>query len=277
MRHSSLLALLALLGSACAFGPGGPYGELSASLDARYQVPQDRALEGGYARLASDYRLRVDVAEVELGRVSLRSAPEGAVKFDPSRPPPGYGACHGGHCHREADGALIPYEEIARELGGGAEPREVLGFEVGSRVDLLQGRTLPFGCAGACDLGRIELASAQVGVLELRVEGAVQDVRGRVTGELPFRLWARPGEDGAPGASWTHALELPFDRAHPPKVTLALQLHPGPRHFDDLAWDALEQVSGTVDLAAPANRGARDELLARLAEQALQAHITREE
>ncbi len=260
----------AVLLSGCAFGPGSPFGEVKGDLDARYTVPAERERPEGFARLASDYELRIDAATLRIESVELRTLQGVAgggggagAAFDPANPPPGYSLCHGGHCHR-SDGALVPYAEVEAELasGGAVSEAAVVRFPIARTVDLLEGLTLSLdgSCEPDCDLERGVISSAFGRVSALRIEGVVRDGRPqpRIEGLQPFVLEVDALTMRAP-------LELELNRDEPPRVALRLNFHPSPRSFDTADWATDIGLTGE----------SRDEVMERLATQLLSVEISR--
>lgn len=274
---------VAMLSFACALGPGEPFAVVSPTLDARYLVPEDRVREDGFARLASDYEVRVDNASITLGHFEVTRRSEGRASaggsggggtFDPANPPPGYSLCHGGHCHRD-DGALIPYDEIEAELQGGggtAEVQVAMTLETERTIDLIAGFEETVACAPDCDLDQGELTGVRGEVRHLRIEGRVRDTRPspRIP-EQGFVLEAtfEEGSEG-PGALLSAPLSLVVDRRQFPNLALELELHPGPQMFDGVDWAAL--AGGSVIRFEPT---ARDAVLDAFAATSFEVQVTR--
>ena len=250
-RHAVVL-LCALLGG-CALGPGGPFATLEPTFEAVLVAPEDRALPGGWQQLNTNYQARFTVARVDFVRLELLSAAGAGGAFDPANPPPGYSLCHGGHCHRD-DGALIPYEDIAAELGGGGGARTVARMPVGTR-DLLAGGQAPLGCANTCDLPSGDIARMRLGIARVRLEGFVRDSLSapRLSGEVPFLLdvaLSPQGGEPLPGATIDAALELPVDRKALPRIGLDVAFRPTGALLDGVDWAAVPATSGVLDLSA---------------------------
>jgi hypothetical protein len=228
----------------CAWGPGGPFGEVATELDAAWQVAPGRDAGGGWQRLASDYQVRIDAAAWTTSKLVLVASADAAASFDPAAPPPGYSLCHNGHCH-SADGRLVSYEEIAAELAGGKPPPPALELSTGA-LDLLAGQRLELGCAGApCDLARGSIGRVELEVTALALAGTVRDGRTPPRrAEAAFNLAATLAEPVRPAGE----LELRVDRASAPRIRLAVGVHPGAEIFDAIDWAALG--GGVIDLAA---------------------------
>lgn len=208
-------ALLALV-PACAFGDGEPMGAVTVEVAARWVEDPDRD-DGGWQRLASDFEVQVTAAAAELGALALIDVGGAAAGFDPANPPPGYTLCHNGHCHAE-DGSLVPYEDIAAELAGGAAPAPVLAIELGA-WDLLADQARRFGPE---DVGRATIGRVEIDLAALAVEGVVRDRRDppRLEGEVPFTLAVAPPEPFVV----LGRIDLPVDRAHDPRIALDVDL-----------------------------------------------------
>jgi hypothetical protein len=281
MRLSLLLTCLVLGG--CAWSPGEGFAVVEPTVSAVYAPRADRAAEGGYQRLSSDYQVRLEAASLRLEGIELLARSGGGGGgggFDPANPPPGYSLCHGGHCHRD-DGALIPYEQIEAELGGGGGARAVVTLPVDAPWNLLAAETRAVTCEPACELPRTEVSRGRWPVVALRMEGTARDSRPtpRFPGERRFLLEvaSSPGDE-LPVAVLEGDVELPSDRNHPPRVELALKLELTAALFDAVDWGALsEGPDGVVDFGAEANTAARAALLARLARVSPEAEVTREQ
>lgn len=272
-KRSFLGALACVPLAGCALGPGSPFATVTASLDAAVVVPADRDAGGGWIRLSSDYQIRFETLVVGAIGIDLVAFGSAAGAFDPAHPPEGYTLCHSGHCHR-TDGALIPYEQVAAEAGGGgATPVVSLALPPGA-LDALAGvDDLPLSCDGSCDvLTAADVRRVTLLVEALTIQGRARDGRAspRLPGEVPFRFLVDASSEplgfGAP-------VELPFDRTSLPQVRLQVSLSPSPAAFDPVDFAALPSDASGIDVAAlPA---ARDALLSGLAEKSLSTQIQR--
>ena len=269
----SLALLPALLLAGCAFEPGGPFATVEPSLEARYAELPGRDAGERFQRLSSDYQVKLTRAELRLDAVGLLQGAGGAASFDPASPPPGYGLCHGGHCHRD-DGALVSYEEIEAELAGGAAGlTTALVLPVGER-DLLAGGRGALSCEPACELGLGTVRRIEAHASRLVLEGVVRDGRAEARiAETRFRLEAAlaPSAEGVIGA----AIELPIDRDSPPGIRLALTLELTARLFDEVDWAALQALEAGIDLTATENPRAFSSIVAGLGEAELRAAVER--
>jgi hypothetical protein len=180
MKYAFALWLAA---GACALEPGEGFAHLEpGTLVVGLEIGVAREL--GENQLLTDQAYRVQLAECALtvDRFELQTrGPSGVggaeVRFDPADPPPGYGACHGGHCHRE-DGGLASYEEIQSELAGGQPRWETLARVVLERdVDLLEGGRLALASYEPLP----ELPAAVIGRAVLRLQRL--RCRGSATGD----------------------------------------------------------------------------------------------
>jgi hypothetical protein len=276
MRHPLFLLCCLALGG-CTWEPGQGFAVVEPTVRAAYESLPSRDVGNDYQRLSSDYQVHVESAELELSGVELIASAGGAPgSFDPANPPPRYSNCHGGHCHRD-DGALIPYEQIAEEMGGGGGSRTVVTLPVDQPMNLLAPEPREVGCTPDCALPRAEVSQGRWGLETLRIEGTVRDSRPtpRLPGERRFLLnLTSTGE--APVAVLSGPVDLPSDREHPPRAKLALNLVLTAALFDPLDWGALAvETDGVVDFADPANDEARKVLLERLAQLSPEAEVTR--
>jgi hypothetical protein len=248
------------------------------SVRVAYEPLSDRATSDGYQRLSSDYQVRVDLALMRLSSIELLASAGGAGgAFDPSNPPPGYSLCHGGHCHRD-DGALIPYEQIAAEMGGGGGSRTVVTLPVTEALDLLAPETRKVGCSPRCALPETQVSQGRWGVESLRLEGTVRDghVPPRIADARRFRVDLVPAtpDSDIPVAILTGELDLPSDRSTPPAAKLDLNLNLTAALFDPLDWSTLSQgTDGVWNINAEAHKA----LLERLARFSPEAEVTRAE
>jgi hypothetical protein len=280
MRVHLLLPLL--LSTGCAWEAGEGFAVLEPSVRAEYTPIASRDAGNGYQRLSSDFQVRLTAARVRLERIDLLggAGSSGPTSFDPANPPPGYTICHNGHCDRE-DGALVPYEEVEAELGGGgATASTVATLPVGD-LDLLAPETRTPECQPDCELPRTELSSGKWTVTALRLEGTVRDGRAtpRFPGERPFRLELTTSSPQAePVAVLTGELDVPSDREHEPRVSLALGLDMTPAVFDPVDWAAATPgANNTVDLSDASNEAPREQLLESFSELAPNAEVNRED
>ncbi|NPC86419.1 hypothetical protein HPC49_50565, partial [Pyxidicoccus fallax] len=192
-----------------------------------------------------------------------------------ANPPPRYSNCHSGHCHRD-DGALVDYEDIQAELdGGGGGPTvvSVITFP-GEPLDLVAGTRRELACE-ECDVPEGGLDKVSVTLTRLTLRGAVRDSRAvsRLEGEVPFTLELPLAADTQEALGGS--LDIPADRAHPPRVSLAFTFEPTAALLDGIDWAALARTEDSIDLAVEANQAARNALLEHLAEVELEAEVTR--
>ncbi|ACY16417.1 hypothetical protein [Haliangium ochraceum] len=287
----SLAAALSLGG--CAIEPGGPFATLEAELAVSLARPADRALEDGWQALASSYHITIDALVLELGSVDLRDGGSGgSLVFDPAAPPPGYTLCHNGHCHSD-DGRLVPYEEIAAELGGDDALPVIVSLPVGA-VDAVAGESRALACTPGCDLPLANIALAELALTRITASGRVRDGRAaaRLDGErawqLDLALDAAPGDDGDDGddeeggpVPLSQPFELPSDRNSDPDVHLTITLAPSSRLFDGVDWAALaaaaddDDDSGQAALLPGADNDARAALREALGELSLGLSVDR--
>ncbi|WP_257458532.1 hypothetical protein [Archangium lipolyticum] len=278
MRRSLFLLLGLALGG-CAWEPGQGFAVVEPSMRVTYEPLSERATSDGYQRLSSDYQVRVDLAVMRMSGIELlASAGGGGGAFDPSNPPPGYSLCHGGHCHRD-DGALIPYEQIAAEMGGGGGSRTVVTLPVAEPLDLLAPETRALSCSPRCALPEAQVSQGRWGVESLRLEGSVRDGRvpPRIADARRFRVDFVPDDQSdAPVAILSGELDLPSDRSTPPAAKLDLSLKLTAALFDPLDWSTLSQdQNGVVNITASTHPEAYKALMERLARFSPEAEVTR--
>lgn len=276
MRHAFLLLSCLTLGG-CAWEPGQGFAVVEPTVRAAYEPLAGRVAGEGYQRLSSDYQVRVDAASMRLSGIELLAFAAGpGGGFNPANPPPGYSLCHGGHCHRD-DGALIPYEQVAAEMGGGGGPSTVATLPVDEPLDLLAPEVRTLECTPDCALPQANVSRGRWGLEALRIEGTVRDGRAtpRFPGERRFRWEPTPGSD-APVAVLDGAVDLPSDRSTPPRAKVNLNLVLTAALFDAVDWSALKEgTDGVVNLGYTDNAEAHAALLERLAAVSPEAEVTR--
>lgn len=278
-RAAAALCAAPLLGG-CAFGEGGHFAEVSATLEARLAPAADRDLGGGWQKLNTDFSARITRAELTIEHVELQDLGGGgeALGFDPANPPPGYSLCHGGHCHSD-EGALVSYEDIAAELAGGgaAAARTVVALEVG-QADLLAPARRALACEPSCGLPLVHLGRARLVPVSLVLEGSARDERepARFAGEVPFALHLDLLGGGEGDLMHLDApLDIPTGRDEPPGIDLAFTFTTTARLLDGVPLDALGAGAGLIDLDAPDSEGARAAVRLNLLESALAAAVSR--
>lgn len=231
MRRASLAGGLwaATLG-ACAWGPGGPMGEVTTTLEVAWDVPADRDAGGGWQRLASDYQIQLDTATWTAAHLALIDTGAAALAFDPANPPPGYSLCHNGHCHA-TDGRLVAYEDISAELSGGTAAGPVLELAVGD-LDLVAGASLELTCAGVpCALPLATVGRVELEVTAIALAGRVRD------GQQPPRIAEVAFTVAlALDAHAVGRISLPIDRSAPPRIELAVAARPTAALLDGVDW-----------------------------------------
>lgn len=279
MRRAFLLLSCLTLGG-CTWEPGQGFAVVEPTVRAAYEPLADRAADNDYQRLSSDYQVRVTSASMRLSNIELIALAAGPGSFNPASPPPGYSLCHGGHCHRD-DGALIPYEQIIAEMGGGGGSSTVATLPVPEPLNLLAPETRPVECMPDCALPEANVSQDRWGVEALILEGTVRDGRAtpRFPGERRFR-WelTRAMNSEAPAAVLDGTMDLPSDRSTPPKAKLDLNLVLTAALFDPVDWSALqENTDGVVVINDDVNAEVHAALLERLAAVSPEAEVTRGE
>ncbi|MCY1045761.1 hypothetical protein OV208_30890 [Corallococcus sp. bb12-1] len=267
--------------SGCALDAGEGFAVLEPSVQAAYTPLPRRDAGDGYQALASDFQLRIDSGAVSLGSIDLlaSSGGGGATTFDPSSPPPGYSLCHNGHCHSD-DGALVDYEDIEAELGGGGSTTTtVANLPVDSELDLLAAPTVGLTCKPDCELTRTTVSSGRWSITGLRMTGSVRDGRvpARFAGVRTFRFTVpTPGAEAEPVAVLNGEMDVPSDRENAPRVALGLKLALTPELFDAVDWSAAEEgLDGVVNLNAFANKAVLAALLQKVGEVSPTVEVNR--
>jgi hypothetical protein len=230
---------LSLLAAGCAIGPGEPFARVQPSLDARFQVPADRAVSDGFARLASGFEIHLTSFDLGLSDVELRATP---VSDDT------------------------------------APVATVLSLPVNSTLGLLSGQSLQPPCQPGCELDEVVVSSIRAGVTSIHLEGVVRDgtAQKRLQGEVPFKLDLSPAPFSSdPGSGLEVATHIVADRGSPERLALAVAVAPTPDLFDDLDWASLALAGGTIDLGAQGNAAAQARVLQRLAAEALTVQVSR--
>ncbi len=236
--HSAVLVALCACGTGCAFDAGTPFGTVTATLSGAYELRDDRDRGDGFQKLTSELEVRLSALVLVADAVELVDLwGVDAVTFDPSNPPPGYGLCHNGHCHRD-DGALVDYEDIAAELGGATGSSTTRLTLLAGELDVLTGAVLTLACVDACTLGRGHVGRVRLGVSELSLEGEVRDglATPRFDGVLPLAATVSLAAEGA-GGVLEAAVDLPLDDDHEPQITVALTLTASAALLDDAIGD----------------------------------------
>ncbi|OJT20311.1 hypothetical protein BO221_30190 [Archangium sp. Cb G35] len=280
MRRVFLLLPCLGLG-ACAWEPGQGFAVVEPTVRAAYEPLADRNTPDGYQQLSSNYQVLVDGASLRLSGIELIAIAGGSGGgFNPANPPPGYSLCHNGHCHR-ADGALIPYEQIAAEMGGGGGSSTVATLPVAGPLNLLAAERLAVECLPDCALPQANVSQGRWGIESLQLEGTVRDSRvpARFPGERRFR-WVLSQAMGseAPAVVLNGSVDLPSDRSTPPLAKLDLNLVLTARLFDAVDWSTLtEGPDGVMEISDEANTAVHDAIEEQLATVSPEAEVTRGE
>ncbi len=285
-RGATLIAMLAVWGgSGCTFSEGEPYGLVSASLEARYELRDDRDVgDGSWQKLTSEMEVRLDEARLVVDLVELIDAGTGAagLSFDPANPPPGYTLCHNGHCH-STGGDLVDYEDIQAELAGGegATSTTALALQSGTQ-DLLSDEIVALDCgpvggdpARECQLGVGYVSLVRATASRLELGGLLRDglAEPRFDGERPFEatvsLLPTADDDATSGVLET-AVDLPLDDESASRITLSLTIVPSAAMFDGLVPETI-----AADPEPTLSLDDEPSLRARFAELALGVGIRR--
>jgi len=273
-RHFLLPLLLTC--ASCAWEAGEGFATLEPTAQVAFVPLEDREAGAGWQRLDTDFQALIEAGSLRISRIELLAGASagGGGSFDPANPPPGYGNCHGGHCHRD-DGALVSYEEIEAELGGGGAAPAVASLPLGD-VDLFAPAERALTCSPDCELPRTELQRMRWPLEALTLEGRVRDGRAlpRLAGERPFRVVLPAPAQGAL-ATLEEALALTSDRSEPPQVSLALQLDVTARLLDGLDWGTATETDGVLLVDGERNAALRERLLENLAQLEPRAELQR--
>lgn len=239
MRSLTSLACLALLFTGCAFEEGEPWGEVRASLTLAFEPAAPRRTEEGWLKTTTSYGVELHTLRVDVQRLTLAMAAGGAdaTIFDPSDPPPGYSLCHNGHCHADS-GALVPYGEIADEIGAEA-PGSGLTVEIpgGGALAITGGTGLAAlgACPDDCALPRGRLASMEVLLTGLYVQATIHDLLPEDQARLPPE--GLPVEvDLALTGRAEDVLNVTFGKGRKVGARLDARLDLGETLFDGIDW-----------------------------------------
>ena len=257
--RSLALVAIAAVGAGCAFGPGEPYARLEASLTAGFGPPADRDAGDGFLALHSGYEVRFETVAVHVDALEVVASSGEPSAFDPAVPPPGYSLCHNGHCHAD-DGRLVPYDEVAAELGAGPELLGTVLALPGGIVDGLDEAAWPFPCRTGCSLPRAHVGLVRLTLGRLTAAGHVRDgsVPARFDGELPMQLdiplaGELPAVEVEPLAGRLEAaVSVDVSEREPPRLVLGAGLGLDVAWLDDTDLAALV-AAGAVDLGPVAD------------------------
>ena len=233
MRHT-LVSLCVLVMGGCAWGPGQGFAVVEPTVRASYSISADREAGDGYARLASDYQVRMTTASLQLSGIALLASSGESSGFDPAHPPEGYSLCHGGHCHR-ADGALVPYEQVAAELSGGSGASAVVTLSVPESFDLLSSQSHPATCSPECALPEARISQGRWSLTSMVLKGSVRDGKlARFTGERNFELTLATTD--ATQVAVLGPVDLLSDRTEVPETKVDLELPLTAAFWDAVDW-----------------------------------------
>lgn len=226
---------VALVLSGCGFTDGDAWGEVDLGLDVSFAVPAER-LDGGRLKTNNDFRVALEPVALTIGAVELVGGASAAAAFDPADPPEGYSLCHNGHCHAD-DGRLVPYEDIAAELGATSGGAVVTA--TGAEVDVALGASaaVPLTCAAGCAVAEpTRVSTARVTASGWRLFGVVTDARTGDAARLPAegRAFEVAGEGEV---IWTGAARAAFGPGEELEATVDLELALPATLFDGIAWD----------------------------------------
>lgn len=232
-------AALASSSAGCAFDDGRPWGTLRATATAAFAPPPGRAAEDGALLTAEGFAVALADLRATFSSLAFSLAEgAGAPGFDPARPPPGYSLCHNGHCHA-ADGRLVDYADVAREIDGASADDFITTIPIAPDGVALTAAPTPLtlgACPDRCDLPRGTMNRAAVRLVRLEAAGRVADTR---TGDA-----ARLSAPTAFTAAW--ALDVPLAAplsatigpGEPIGVAATVDVKLTHRLFDGVDWAA---------------------------------------
>lgn len=244
----SILLITASLATGCALDAGQPYGALEARVEATVVTPPGRDAGDGWQRAGDEFEIRIDELVIEGHHIELIDVGDAALAFDPANPPPGYSACHDGHCHSEETGGLVSYEEISAELAGGGGQTVVAALPVGL-LDLHSGVTRSLDCEPSCDLPRSHIGQAILEVESMRASGLVRDSRElpRLPGQVEWSV-----EIDEEIAVFDHDIDVVLDRSSDPDLAITFTVEGSARWWDEVPWAEVERQGGVMVLTGEA-------------------------
>jgi hypothetical protein len=268
------MALSLWLASGCAWGPGQGVATLEqAELNLNMRLPTGRldstgawkTNNGTFLQLA-DNQVTLQDAQFTLLKTEARTGAGTGGTFDPANPPPGYGLCHGGHCHRD-DGALVDYADIQAEMNqgpGAPQDTPVLRLQAESPAFAAQINTpvaLSFPvCDPHCYLDAGVLSAVRLEVSSLSARGTLRT--SPEAAPQPFVL-----QLPLSGHRWQVRLgpSVVISREGAARHQLQAQLQLPDTLFDDLPWaDWQKTASASLQpSAAQLEKTALKENLAR--------------
>jgi hypothetical protein len=239
-------ALAAALGcTGCAFGDGEPFGELEATLDARYQLLPERDAGDGWQKLDNDFEVKVEALELGVNTIELEDLGVAAEGGEDEAP---------------------------------AAPSIVATLPVGD-LDLVGGASVTLACVDSCQLPRSHLGRARLSAQRIEATGEVRDGRAtpRLTGDVPFIVSAPLGVTDPDRTGLLEVeLDVPVDRDESPLVHLDLVLRVDAELFDSIAFDqASKDLGGAQPLDLSAHEASLARLVSNFAETDLTATVTR--
>lgn len=273
---SVLGGALALLSASCAFEPGEPIGRLAPSLTVVLDLGDGRVADGRWLT-SNDYAIALTAIDVTLTSfaVGLSSGESpSSVDFDPNDPPPGYGLCHGGHCHAD-DGRLVAYEDIEAELArGGLDAERVVTLPALGVAALSELSADPIAvelgaCPERCAVPASRLVSATVGLDQVRIVAKIFDRRVGAGARLPAEGLSF-AMDVDVEASVSAPIAGSFGHDEPPVAAVAATLRLDGDLFDGVDFAALSVAEG----AEVSTAAAREMLASALASSLLTVVVT---
>lgn len=254
-RHAGWLLLTCL--ASCTLEDGLPWGRLEPAAEIGFQVDSARRRADGSIATATGFAVTLEQASVRPESLAFTIRPPGTAEaaFDPADPPDGYSLCHNGHCHAE-DGALVPYEQIALDLGGTESSAESLLLAATGEVPLRPTpEAMAFAACGAdCDLEAGELVAGRVTLRDVTLRGRVVDL-------APPDARRLPAEGVAFDITIPVRAELVatgnavLNKEHAPGLRATIQLTLTERLLDDVPWQNSLDPQGLAEGSADMRRG----------------------
>lgn len=233
------LALSGTLSSGCTLDDGQPWGRLGLSASAVFD-PAARLDDEGRIRTIDDYRVNVELLQVDPGTIDVEYLPPGeALSFEPAAPPEGYSLCHNGHCHAD-DGRLVDYEDIAAELNGGASGGGAVTYvcEDGFVLIDVDGAPLTLIPPESENLERGTLTGVRLTLEGVVLHVTVFDSRTGENARLPEEGVHFEDVIALNTALFTNQ-EITVDRGEDVNITIDATAEFPAELFDNIAWDEL--------------------------------------
>lgn len=244
---------------ACTLDEGEPWGRAELSL-AAYAPVEGAGGDSNAILTPYDYRIDISRLDIEFEAIELVISGEssGPQRFDPANPPAGYSLCHNGHCHA-ADGSLVDYADIERELGGSnVAARTILQAIEGSTTLIPAANApVPLGeCVDDCALPRGAVQEVRVIVHGLRLEARVEDLREGDARRLDSPLVI--AQDVELEQTYSLPVDERFGRGENLRWQLALEFTIAPSFWERIRWD---EIAAAAELSTALEAAIRERLM----------------